>query len=73
MQDTDAARQAAEVAVELSEQERPPDPRRLVRALRGVARSSARVAGSARRGAGTAGRGATSLLNWLTAQVVVMG
>ena len=35
VQDTDAARQAAEVAVELSEQEQPPDPRRLVRALRG--------------------------------------
>src|SRR5580704_7287060 len=73
VQDTDAARRAAEVAVELSEQEQAPDPRRLVRALRGVARSSARVAGSARRGAGTAGRGAASLLNWLTAQVVAMG
>ena len=69
----DAARQAAEVAVELSEQEQAPDPRRLVRALRGVARSADRVAGSARRGAGTAGRGAASLLNWLTAQVVAMG
>ena len=73
VQDTDAARQAAEVAVELSEQEQAPDPRRLVRALRGVARSANRVAGSARRGAGTAGRGAASLLNWLTAQVVAMG
>ena len=73
VQNTDAARQAAEVAVELSEQEQAPDPRRLVRALRGVARSSARVAGSARRGAGTAGRGAASLLNWLTTQVIAMG
>jgi hypothetical protein len=73
VQDTDAARQAAEVAVELSEQEQPPDPRRLVRALRGVGRSAARVAGSARRGAGSAGRGAASLLNWLTAQIIAMG
>src|SRR5580692_11333699 len=73
VQDTDAARQAAEVAVELSEQEQPPDPRRLVRALRGVARSANRVAGGARRGAGTAGRGAASLLNWLTGQVIAMG
>src|ERR1700758_1306054 len=73
VQDTDAARQAAEVAVELSEQEQPPDPRRLVRAQRGVARSAARVAGRARHGAGTAGRGATSLLNWLTAQIIAMG
>jgi hypothetical protein len=73
VQDTDAARQAAEVAVELSEQEQPPDPRRLVRALRRVARSANRVAGRARRGAGTAGRGAASLLNWLTAQVIAMG
>ena len=73
VQDTDAARQAAEVAVELSEQEQAPDPRRLVRALRGVARSATRVAGSARRGAGTAGRGAASFLTWLSAQVVAMG
>ena len=73
VQDTDAARQAAEVAVELSEQEQPPDPRRLVRAMRGVASSSARVAGRAWRGAGAAGRGATSLLNWLTAQIIAMG
>src|SRR4029077_751232 len=73
VQDTDAARQAAEVAVELSEQEQAPDPRRLVRALRGVARSSGRVAGSARRGAGRPGGGAPSLLNWLTAQFVAMG
>jgi hypothetical protein len=73
VQDTDAARKAAEVAVELSEQEQPPDPRRLVRALRRVGRSAARVAGSARHGAGTAGRGAASLLNWLTAQIIAMG
>jgi hypothetical protein len=73
VQDTDAARQAAEVAVELSEQEHPPDPRRLVRLLRGLARTASRVAGRAWRGAGTAGRGAASLLNWLTAQVIAMG
>jgi hypothetical protein len=73
VQQTDAARQAAEVAVELSEQDQPRDPRRLTRALRGVARSAARAAGLAWRGAGTAGRGAASLLNWLTAQVVAMG
>ena len=73
VQDTDAARQAAEVAVELSEQEQPPDPRRLVRSLRAVSRSAGRVAGRARRGAGTAGRGAASLLSWLTAQTIAMG
>jgi hypothetical protein len=73
VRETDAARQAAEVAVELSEQEQPPDPRRLVRLLRGLGHSAAQVAGRAWRGAGTAGRGAASLLNWLTAQVIAMG
>ncbi len=124
-----AARQAAEVAVELSEAEQPEDRRRLISALNGVARSAGRVlgrggegggtagegtgtaeedtrtagddtgtagrgaaiarrggdiakrgaaaarrgAGSARRGAGTAGHGATSLVTWLSAQVVAMG
>ncbi len=79
-----AARQAAEVAVELSEADQPQDRRRLISALNGVARSAARVFGrgaeaarrgadSARRGAGTAGRGATSSINWLSAQVVAMG
>jgi hypothetical protein len=38
-----AARQAAEVAVELSEAEQPEERRRLVSALNGVARSAARV------------------------------
>src|SRR5487761_1634843 len=86
--EADAARQAAQVAVELSERGQPRDPRRLIRALNGVARSAGRVAGRgagvgagmARRGvstawrrASTAGRGATSLLNWLTAQVIAMG
>jgi hypothetical protein len=49
-----AARQAAEVAVELSEAEQPEERRRLVSALNGVARSAARVLG--RRG-GLAGAG----------------
>src|SRR5487761_1386787 len=86
--EADAARQAAQVAVELSERGQPRDPRRLIRALNGVARSAGRGAGRgagvgagmARRGvstawrrASTAGRGATSLLNWLTAQVIAMG
>jgi hypothetical protein len=84
VQEAEAARQAAEVAVELSETDRPEDRRRLVAALNGVARSAGRgagwSAGMARRGAGTAWRGAgsarrgaASLLNWLTAQVVAMG
>ena len=38
-----AARQAAEVAVELSEADQPPDRGRLTRALNGVARSAGRV------------------------------
>jgi hypothetical protein len=54
-----AARQAADVAVELSEADQPQDRRRLTRALNSVARS--------------AGRGAASLVNWLSAQVVAMG
>src|SRR5215475_15801719 len=55
-QDTDqdaAARQAAQVAVELSETEQPPDQRRLTRALNGVARSAGRVG----RGTGITKRG----------------
>jgi len=55
-QDTDqdaAARQAAQVAVELSETEQPPDRRRLTRALNGVARSAGRVG----RGTGITKRG----------------
>lgn len=88
VQDEDAARQAAEVAVELTEADQPRDRRRVTRALSGVARSAGRVAGRgagigagvARRGAstawhgaGTARRGAGLLLNWLTAQVIAMG
>jgi hypothetical protein len=52
--DDAAARQAAEVAVELSEAEQPEERRRLVSALNGVARSAARVL--SRRG-GPAGDG----------------
>jgi hypothetical protein len=48
-----AARQAAEVAVELSEAQQPPDRGRLTRALNGVARSAARVG----RGTGITKRG----------------
>lgn len=59
-----AARQAAEVAVELSEMEQPPDQRRLTRALNGVARSAGRLGrgtGITKRGTDTAkpGTGAT--------------
>lgn len=86
--ETEAATQAADVAVELSERGHPRDPRRLTRALNGVTRSAGRVAGrgagrgagmarrgasTAWRGAGTAGRGAGSLLTWLTGQVMAMG
>jgi hypothetical protein len=72
-----AARQAAEVAVELSETGGEQDRRRIARRLRGVAdRASAAVtsaAASARRGAGSAGRGLSAALNWLSAQVLAMG
>jgi len=63
-----AARQAAEVAVELSEADQPPDRGRLTRALNGVARSAGRVGrgtavtrrgtDAARPGTGAAKRGA---------------
>jgi hypothetical protein len=66
VEEAEAARQAAEVAVELSETDQLRDRRRLVRALNGVTRSAGRVAGRgaglsagvARRGAGVAWRGA---------------
>jgi hypothetical protein len=87
-QEAEAARQAAEIAVELSESGEPRDRRRVLRALNAVARSAGRAAGRgagigagvARRGAsrawqgvGAASHGASSLLNWLTAQVIAMG
>jgi hypothetical protein len=70
--DETAARDAAHVAVELSETDQPEDRGRLALAGRlvGVAR---RGAGTARRGAGTAGRGAASIAGWLSAQVLAMG
>jgi hypothetical protein len=82
-QDDAAARQAAEVAVELSEAEGPEDRKRITRALQYVASRGSeamrrgggvarRGAGGARRGAGSAGRGVASGLNWLTSQVVAM-
>jgi hypothetical protein len=82
--DDAAARQAAEVAVELSEAAGPADKRRIVARLQVaagrttsaaafVAASARRGADSARRGADSASRGVTSGLNWLTAQVLAMG
>ena len=61
-----AARQAAEVAVELSETDKPAERRRVLAKVRGVA---ARGAVAIRRGR----QGVGSALNWLTAQVVAMG
>lgn len=59
-----AARQAAEVAVELSEADQPQDRRRLARALNSMARQAARVVrpgtGLARIGSGIASRGAAA-------------
>jgi hypothetical protein len=82
--DNAAARQAAEVAIELSETDGPEDKKRITQALNAVA---SRGAGSARRGVssagrgvssagrrvGSAGRGVTSGMTWLTGQVVAMG
>jgi hypothetical protein len=75
--DDAVARQAAEVAVELSEADGPADNKRIVRMVQAAtARTTSAVtnaAASARRGAGSAGRGVTSSMNWLTAQVLAMG
>jgi hypothetical protein len=68
--DEAVARDAAAVAVELSETDQPEDRRRLAGVLGGVAR---RGAGTARSGAGMAGRGAASVASWLSAQVLAMG
>src|ERR1700749_490885 len=79
-----AARQAAEVAVELSETGQT-DRRRIAGALHGVADRTTHAAaaaaaaarrgahGAARRGAGSAGCGVSSGMNWLTGQVLAMG
>lgn len=75
--DEAAARQAAEVAVELSETEGPADKKRIARKIQATAdKAGAAVthaAAGARRSAGSAGRGVTSGIGWLTAQVVAMG
>src|ERR1700757_4854349 len=82
--DDAAAREAALVAVELTESGGPTDKKWIARALRAVAdRARAAVANatatarkgadSARRGVGTAGRGVTVGMSWLTAQVLAMG
>ncbi|MGH3280215.1 MAG: hypothetical protein ACRDNW_13915, partial [Trebonia sp.] len=72
-----AARQAAEIAVELSEADGAADKRRIARRMRAVAGRTAvavtNAAASARRGASSAGHGVTSGKGWLTAQVVAMG
>jgi hypothetical protein len=61
-----AARQAAEVAVELSETDRPADRRRIIGKLNDVSRRSV---AAVRRGRA----GVSSGLNWLTGQVLAMG
>ncbi len=69
-----AARQAAEVAVELSEADKPAERKRILGKLNDIAsRGSAAVRRGAGRGAGTVGRSVTSGMNWLTAQVLAMG
>src|ERR1700722_1054407 len=82
--DTGAARQAAEIAVELSESGASGDKKQIAKKLRSVAdrttatvvsaaESARRGAGSARHGAGLTGRGVSSGMNWLAAQVLAMG
>ncbi len=75
--DDGAARQAAEIAVELSESGGARDKKRTARKLRAVAdrvtATVVRTADSARLRAGRAGRGLTSGVNWLSGQVVAMG
>jgi hypothetical protein len=75
--DDAAARQAAEVAVELSEAGGPAGGKSSVWAGRLRSRflrsGPAAFAASARRGVGSASRGVTSGMSWLTAQVVAMG
>ncbi len=75
--DDAAAREAAAVAVELSEAEGPADKARIAKRMRAAAgRITAAVtsaAASARRKAGSATHGVTAGMNWLTAQVLAMG
>jgi hypothetical protein len=69
--DDDAtARQAAEVAVELSETDGPRNKRQIAKKMRTVATRGAK---SVRHRGGVAGRGVSSGMNWLTGQVVAMG
>jgi len=72
-----AAREAAEVAVELSEAEGLADKTRLAKRMRvAVERTRSAVAGvaaNARKKATSASHGVTSGMNWLTAQVLAMG
>lgn len=70
--DDAAARQAAEIAVELSET----GPGGLAgkkHARKGISGRLRAGAGNARRGAGSAGRGVASGMNWLSGQVLAMG
>ena len=72
-----AAREAAEVAVELSEAEGPTDKARIARRMRAAAsRTTAAVtsaAANARRRATSATHLVTAGMNWLTSQVLAMG
>ncbi|MGH3260384.1 MAG: hypothetical protein ACRDNS_00155 [Trebonia sp.] len=82
--DDAAARQAAEVAVELTEGDGKASGKRIgprlhsvadraTSAVAFVAANARRGAHGARRGAGSAGRGVGSGMQWLTGQVVAMG
>ena len=72
-----AAREAAEVAVELTEAEGPPDKARIAKRMRtAVSRTTSAltsVAANARRRATSARHVVTAGMNWLTAQVLAMG
>lgn len=75
--DDAAARQAAEVAVELSEADSPEDKKRIAKMVHAAADRTTSVvtnaAASARRRASSAGHGVTSSMSWLSAQVLAMG
>ena len=72
-----AAREAAEVAVELTEAEGPADKARIARRMRAAASRTTSAltsaAANARRRASSATHGVTAGMNWLTAQVLAMG
>lgn len=76
--DEATARDAADVAVELSETDQPEERRRLTDRLTGVGRTVARAAGygtaiATRRGTLAARSGAASVAGWLSGQVLAMG